>query len=102
MDISLQIALSAVAGLIVVYAMGWITRRLLLPGSGNPIIGLLGGALSGALKGHVLGEHHHVAGMAMPGPSDPTALVAVAAIGAAGAALMLLVASLILLLAPNR
>ena len=102
MDVILPLSLAAVAGLVVALGLTLVWHRLVLPWPANGVIGAVGGVMASALKGHVLGGHHHTAGMTMPTATDPSALAASAAAGCLGAALMVALAGLILWLAPNR
>lgn len=101
MDRLLPIVVAGAAGWAAVSILVAIWRGLALRGYGAVVLGGLGGMLTGALKGHVLGGHHHVPGMVMTASPDLSSLAASASFGAVGAMLLLFLAALLRRLIPD-
>lgn len=103
MTVLLQIFLLFAAGATAAHGLARVFPGLAPSLSGLTFIGGLGGVTLGYLRGHILGtHHHHVAGMAMPGPSDATSVLSDVLVGGSGGAVLLLLAAIIVWLVPDK
>ncbi len=107
MDLIVPILLQFVAGTLTAAALAYLWSRLQLSWPGIPVLGGLGGVTIGELRGHILGGHHHMAGMDMSAMPLPAATLSNEVLlnlagGAVGGGTLLLLAAVICWLVPNR
>ena len=100
MDFAAAVLLQFASGTLAAVLLARLWPPLQLRWPGLPTVGGLGGVMLGELKGHLMGGHHHVAGMVMPSPLEPGSLFTNLVAGGAGGGLLLLTAYVICRLVP--